>query len=76
VPWMQVQVALPEDGSIENVINTDTIIRVGSLVNGGSYIMFVDGSTLRVLDSMSEIVEVVLKADEKKAKNGLPTNQR
>lgn len=75
MPWMKVTVGKKGDEPVESVINTDTIIRFQS-VGEKTYIKFVDGSILEVLDPMEEITEVVLKADEKKAKNGLPTNQR
>lgn len=68
MPWMQVRVIVDDAVQIENVVNTDTISRFGSASDGGSYIKFIDGSSIRVADPMSEIVEVVLKADSKKVK--------
>jgi hypothetical protein len=60
---------------VESIVNTDTIVRFhGDARN--TWIRFIDGSILEVLDPIEEITEAVLKADEKKAKNGLPTNQR
>lgn len=70
MPWMQVRIAIEGDKLIENVINTDTIIRFGPWKDG-TYIKFVDGTQVNVLDPMSEIVDVVLKADKQKAQNGL-----
>ena len=65
MPWMEVIVGKIGDEPVKSVINTDTIIRFMPL-NGVTFIKFVDGSFLEVHDSMEEITQVVLKADEKK----------
>lgn len=76
MPWMKVTVGMKDgDQPVESIVNTDTIIRFQSST-GGTWIKFVDGSNLEVLDPIDEITEAVLKADAKKANNGLPTNQR
>lgn len=75
MPWMKVMIDVDGNPPVENVINTDTIIRFGPR-GTGSYIKFMDGTSIQVLDPMSEIIEVVLRADEtKKAQNGLPVNE-
>ena len=78
MPWMKVSVIDDEsevtrqhttDKPVENAINTDTIVRFGPWIIKGVKavnIKFVDGSSIYVSDSMEEIIQVVLKADEKK----------
>lgn len=66
MPWMKVSVVVDGGSPIANVINTDSIARFGPTADGGSYIKFTDGTSIHVSDPMSEITEVVLKADEKK----------
>lgn len=59
------------DEPVEEVINTDKIVRFCTwTIKGvqGTYIKFVDGTTIHVLDPMQEIIDVVLQADAKKAK--------
>ena len=68
MPWMQVSVEGHEHAPEETVINTDAIVLFKSSVSGGTYIKFLDGTTLLVLDPMKEIVDVVLRADANKAK--------
>jgi len=75
VPWMAVTVGMENGEPVESTVNTDAIVCFQAL-NGGTWIKFVDGSYLEILDPIEQVTQVVLKADEKKAKNGLPTNQR
>lgn len=65
MPWMEVQQANVDEG-IRTVVNTDTIIFVSGAEGHGAYLKFSDGSVMQVVDSFKEIIQVVLKADEKK----------
>ena len=73
MPWMRVNVVEHDGTKYECTINTDTIVRFMSLF-GGTLIRFVDGSLIQTSDPIEEITESVLRADEKKAKHGLPNN--
>lgn len=80
MPWMKVSVVDDEsevtrhsttDDPVEEVINTDMIVRFCSwTIKGiqGTNIKFVDGTSIHVLDPMQEIIDVVLQADANKAK--------
>lgn len=62
--WMDVMVEVVGHAPIKNVVNTDAIVRFGARANG-SYIRFVDGMAIDVLDSFDDILQVVLKAQSK-----------
>ena len=64
---MSVKVVVEGSAPVDNVVNTDTISRFGPTPDGGSYIKFADGTSIHVVDPVSEITEVVLKADKQKA---------
>lgn len=57
-----------EGGTVETVVNTDTISRFGAVSADVTYLKFSDGSTIHVQEPMQEIVAVVLKADANRAK--------
>ena len=64
MPWMDVEIEAVGRESVKSVVNTDTITRFGPTPNG-TYIRFIDGSSIDVLDSFEEILQVVLKAQSK-----------
>lgn len=66
MPWMDVVVIHENGDTVDNVINTDTIVRFGQRAEGGTFIRFVDGSTVQVADPMDEILNTVLQADARK----------
>lgn len=67
--WMDVKVHVPADGhvpehTVDNVVNIDTIVRIGRLLNG-CYIKTMDGNSIEVVDKFEEVVRVCLQADAK-----------
>lgn len=65
MPWMEVK-QNGVDESVRTVVNTDAIVFVSGAEGHGAYLKFSDGSIMQVVDSFKEIIDLVLKADEKK----------
>lgn len=65
MPWMKLTMVIDGEEPVETVVNTDTISRF-TAYDGGAQIKFSDGSSIIVADSVDEIIQVVLTADEKK----------
>jgi len=60
--WINVNIRV--DGvDIPNVVNTDTIVRFGPN-RSGSYMHFVDGSSVNLTDDFHEIGQVIASAKE------------
>ena len=60
--WINVNIRV--DGvDIPNVVNTDTIVRFGPN-RSGSYMRFVDGSSVNLTDDFHEIGQVIASAKE------------
>ena len=63
--WMAVKQYFATQAPVDNLVSLDAIVRVGP--NGtGSYIRFIDGTSIDVVDSFQEITEVLLKAQQGK----------
>jgi hypothetical protein len=62
--WIAIKQITLEGKQIDNIANIDTIVRVGPR-GSGSYIKFLDGNSIDVVDSFQEIAEVLLKAQGK-----------
>jgi len=62
MPWMDVQIEVEGQPSVENIVNTEHIVRVGPRHPSGSYIRLADGTAINVTDPFEEIKHVVLKA--------------
>jgi hypothetical protein len=62
--WMAVKQYFATQAPVDNIVNIDAIVRVGPR-DSGSYIRFLDGTAIDVVDSFQEIAEVLLKAQGK-----------
>ena len=62
--WIAVKQITLEGKQIDNIANIDAIVRVGPR-GSGSYIKFLDGSSIDVVDSFQEIATVLLQAQGK-----------
>ncbi len=67
--WMRVSLRVRAQGTepehtVDNVVNMDTITRVGRFLDG-SYIRTMDGNSFEVVDSYESIVASILKAESK-----------
>lgn len=61
--WVNVEIDV--DGkSVPNVVQIDAIVRYGPRPQG-SYIKFIDGSSVNLLDSFESITQVILQAQGK-----------
>jgi len=60
--WASVEIVVP-DGLVKNVINLDTVCRIGQK-DVGSYIHFVDGTSIDVTDHIEDLIEVLRKTKE------------
>ena len=60
--WLAVKVDV-ESKPIDNIINVDTIVRFGPRPRG-SYMKLLDGSTVELLDTYSQLIEALIKAKE------------
>jgi hypothetical protein len=61
--WLAVKINVPGQSSVDNVVNTDTIVRFGPR-GDGSYMRFVDGSSIELLDAYVELIEEIQKIKE------------
>jgi len=63
MPWLIVKIDV-EGRAIENVVNVDTIVRFGPNVAIGSYMKFVDGGSVQLLDAYEELKAEIAKIKE------------
>jgi hypothetical protein len=61
--WINVTVHIDGEPDFPNVVNTDTIVRFGPN-RSGSYMHFVDGSSVNLTDDFHEIGQVIASAKE------------
>jgi hypothetical protein len=61
--WINVTVHFDGEPDVPNVVNTDTIVRFGPN-RSGSYMHFVDGSSVNLTDDFHEIGQVIASAKE------------
>ena len=61
--WLAVKLNV-EGKPIDNIINVDTIVRFGPDGKDRSYMHFVDGSSVNILDSYSQLVSELTKMKE------------
>jgi hypothetical protein len=60
--WLLVKLEAFDGNHVDNLINVDTIVRIGPRANGSSYMRFVDGSSVDLVDNFLQLKSELTKA--------------
>lgn len=61
--WLQVKVIVGAE-TIDNIINVDSIVRIGPNYPGSCYIHTIDGQSVSIAEDFNQLVKSIFKAKE------------